>query len=119
MARKIITAKSGRKYERVSRWIRIDHKEVTEKSRLYDYSDCMEYYVGEKGGVNYFRHNDREYAIGQFMRLYYPEVFENEDGKESCLSGYDCEEYYYPLLVELHDNGEYVRLYREVSKDEM
>ena len=50
------------------------------------------------------------------MRLTAPEFFENEDGKKSFLSGYDCTQYYNPYLIEIDDGGEYVRLFEEVTQ---
>ena len=65
--------------------------------------------------MDYFRFGGRAYAINQFFRLDFPIFFENEEGKTTYLSGYDSENYYNPLLIELDDCGEFVRLYEEAN----
>lgn len=105
---RIYNGENGRQFRRVSRWIKVNYKTVTSRHRLAEYADGDE--------LIYFRHGGREYALGQFMRLTAPEFFENEDGKKSFLSGYDCTQYYKPYLIEIEDGGEYVRLFEEVEK---
>ena len=105
---RIYNGENGRQFRRVSRWIKVNYKTVTSRHRLAEYADGDE--------LIYFRHGGREYALGQFMRLTAPEFFENEDGKKSFLSGYDCTQYYKPYLIEIEDGGESVRLFAEVEK---
>jgi len=105
---RIFKGENGRQFRRVSRWIKVNYKTVTSRHSLADYAD------GDS--LAYFRHGGREYALGQFMRLTAPEFFENEDGKKSFLSGYDCTQYYKPYLIEIDDGGEYVRLFEEVAQ---
>lgn len=113
---KKIVAQDGKKYKRVSRWIKIESKYVTRRHALADYAD---YFCGADdkkiGLLSCFRHNGKVYGISQFMRTSYPIFFTDENGKTSYISGYDCTQYYKPLLCEIDDGGEYVRLYEEVE----
>lgn len=102
-----ITTQDGNKYRRVSRWIRIDCIPVTARHALAEYADG--------GTVSCFRHSGRRYAINQFMRLTYPEFYTDENGKTGHLSGYDATQWYKPLLIEIDDGGEYIRLFQEVT----
>ena len=106
------------KIMRVSRWVKIDCIYVTEKSRLWEYTD--RYNIGEdkKTPVLVFRYNNKFYALDQFMRFGYPVFFTDETGKRTFLSGYDSTDCYYPLQIEIDDCGEYVRLYRNLKDNE-
>lgn len=104
---KYITTQDGNTYRRVSRWIRCDYIQVTRRHSLYEYSD------GET--LLCFRHGGRLYAMSQFMRLTYPELYNDENGKTGHLSGYDSTQWYNPLLIEIHENGDYIRLFQEVT----
>ena len=104
---KIITTDDNRKYKRVSRWIKIEYREVTKKHILFDYAD--------DGQLCCFRYGGRLYAVGQFMRFNYPEFYTDEKGKKSFISGYDCTQWYKPLCCEIDDGGEYIRLYEEYT----
>lgn len=107
--------------QRVSRWIRIKQAyDITKRHSLYyyrrdengygEYSD--EFNPNNGTFLDYFTFNGRKYAIEQFLRLDYPIMFE-ENGKLQFLSGYDSENYYNPLLIEIDDSGEYIRCYYE------
>ena len=101
---------------RVSRWIKIEAKEITKRSRFWDYADpCTE--ENGKRLIDVFRFNNRWYCLDQFLRLSYPVFFE-ENGKKGFLSGYDGENYYYPLEIELDESGECIRLYRALKENE-
>jgi hypothetical protein len=116
---KIITTSEKRKYERVSRWITLHSDYVTKRHGLADYSDfSADPDSPDWGLLNYFTYKGKKYALGQFMRLTYPEFFEDEEGKSSYLSGYDCTDYYNPLICEIHESGEMIRLYRSVPDEE-
>lgn len=104
---KIFTTQDGKKIERVSRWIEIKYKEVTTRHSLYDYSD--------DGNLCYFTYKGRQYALGQFEKLVFPIFFE-ENGKTQYLCGNDCTEWYKPLLVEINDCCDGVRLYRNYEE---
>lgn len=101
-----ITTVDGRQYYRISRWIHIEYRYVTPKHSLYAYAD--------DGELICFRHGDRLYALGQFMRLTTPEFYGDKNGKVQYLSGYDCTEWYKPYLCEIDDGGEHIRLYQEI-----
>lgn len=109
----IITTDTGYSYIRVSRWIKIICAEVTPRNSLYPYGDIYGH-DDNRSTVYLFRHKNKKYALGQFMRLTSPEFFIDKDGKTSFLSGYDATTYYKPLLIEIHPDGEYIRLYQEV-----
>ena len=87
-------------YKRVSRWIKIDFN-------LH--------------GELFFRHNGRRYKLNDFMRINYPyydtdiltDTINPLDAREVIqLSGYEANEYYKPLFIEVSDSGDSVRLYR-------
>lgn len=108
---KTFQTKNGKEITRLSRWIKVrtDYK-ITERHSLYYYAnDCGD---GEKY-VDYFIFRGRKYAIGQFFKLDYPIFFDEANGKTTYLSGYDCENYYNPLLIEIDGYGEYVRVYSD------
>lgn len=100
--------------KRVSRWIRIQYSyNVTRRHSLFDYVDT---YDGDNT-LAWFRHNSRKYAIGQFEMLAYPIFFDDEYGKLAYLSGYDATQWYKPYLIEIHPDGECIRLYEEVNRE--
>lgn len=114
MSRIITTVNEGhRRYERVSRWIKLEYRFVTCRHRLYDYADVTE---RENGGawLCMFRHGGRVYALKQFARMGFPIFYEDANGKMQYLCGYDTEQCYNLLLCEIEDGGEYIRLYREI-----
>ena len=124
---KKIIANDGHVLNRVSRWIPIRHNyRPNRRNRLW-------YYVTDGNGrretqegfdpssglyLDYFVWNGRTWAIGQFNSVYGtmgipPIFFENEDGKTSYISGYDSENYWNPIMIELDDCCENVRVYEE------
>lgn len=107
---KTFTTEEKTTIKRVSRWIKLEWRQVTAKHSMANYAD--------EGMLICFRHNNKLYALGQFDRLAYPIFFENEEGKTSYLSAYDSAVWYKPYLLEVSDCGEYVRLYEEVGKEE-
>lgn len=118
-----IVTTDGRTIRRVSRWIKIQQNyRPNKRNRLFYYAtDSNGYREGQSRYnpaeglyLDYFRWNGRTWALEQFLRMDYPMMYENEDGKLSYLSGYDSEDYYHPILIELDDCGEYVRVYVEV-----
>ena len=104
------------KIMRVSRWIRINTICITKKSKFWELADSYIEYGGIRT-IEVFRHKDRLYPICNFLRFDYP-LFFKENGEKNYISGYDGTDYYYPLLVEVSSNGEYVRLYRELKENE-
>jgi hypothetical protein len=114
MSKTIIVANEGnRKYIRVSRWIKLEYRFVTCRHRLYDYADVTE---RENGGawLYMFRHGGRLYALNQFARLGFPIFYGDAQGKMQYLCGYDTEQWYKPLICEIEDGGECIRLYQEL-----
>lgn len=124
---KKIIANDGHILNRVSRWIRVRHNYNPSKR------NSLWYYVTDGNGrkechsdfdpttglcLDYFVWNGRKWAIEQFNSVYGtmgipPIFFEDENGKTSFISGYDSENYYNPILIELDDGCEYVRVYEE------
>lgn len=102
--------------KRVSRWIRIDNIPVTNRHSLYDYADTYGLDEGEKPLLTCFRYSGRVYALGQFMRLAAPYSFIDTNGNRAFISGYDSSNYYNPLLIEVCESGERVRLYQELTE---
>jgi len=101
-------------YTRESRWIQIRYAYVTKRHSLYDYADHL-----DDDCLSYFIHKGRRYAMGQFVRFGYPfkiegydRTFRDKKGYHM-LSGYDATDCYKPFLIEVSDDGEYVRLYSE------
>lgn len=111
-----ITTTDGKTLFRVSRWIRVEYREVTKRHSLFDYADTYDMPEGY-GSLTCFRHNGRLYAMGQFERLCYPIFYREKDGKEPFLSGYDCTQWYKPYLIEIDESCEYIRLYEEENEE--
>jgi len=118
----IIKTKDNRELKRVSRWIQIRHNYRPNKrnSLWYYVQDENGYREGRKGYnpenglyLDYFVWNGRTWAIEQFYRMDVPMMWE-EDGKLHWVAGYDSENYYNPILIEMDEYGEYVRVYEEV-----
>lgn len=104
----------------VSRWIRLEYKYVTKRHSLAIYADFSDDSDDGKGLLTCFRHNNRLYALAQFMKLSSPVYFENEDGKLDFCCGYDCTDYSnHPLLINISDGGEYIRLFEEYAESEV
>lgn len=113
---KTIKTSENRTYRRVSNWIDVKYAYVTKRHSLADYADFNATENEKEGLLTYFTFKERKYALGQFMRLSYPEFFENEDGKQSFLCGYDCTDCYKPLMLEMTDCGDSVRLFQIISE---
>lgn len=125
---KEIVTKDGKNLMCLSRWIKIRHAyNVTSRHCLYNYcTDENGYCPGqsrfnpENGTfLDFFRFAGRKWAMNQFIRFGgmmggIPPMWEDEYGKLRFLSGYDSENYYNPFLIELSEDCEYVRIYREV-----
>ena len=82
-------------YKTVSRWIKV----------YYTLKDCKPY----------FRHNGRRYYLDDFMRLSYPIMWEDKEGKLQHISGYYATTFNNPYLIEIDDCGEYIRLWEEIE----
>lgn len=121
MKTEIIT-KDGNTIYRVSRWIKrqTNYNPSKRNSLWYYVTDGNGYREGQTNFdpsiglyLDYFRWNGRTWAIEQFLRLDYPIMYEEKDGKLWYLSGYDSENYYNPILIEIDETGDYIRVYEE------
>lgn len=123
---RIYKTDSGSNIKRLSRWIKIKQAyNVTTRH-------CLSYYRTDENGyregqanfnpengtfLDYFEFQGKKYALNQFICLNsmwaYPVMYYDENGYLNALSGYDSENYYNPIMIELSECGEYVRCYRE------
>lgn len=111
------TTTNGQKLARVSRWIKIRTAyNITEKHSLSYYADKID---DEENSLDYFIYHGKKYAINQFYRFgtmfspgSIPMFYEND--KLLFISGYDSENYYNPIMIEISDCCEYVRIYEEI-----
>ena len=92
-------------YETVSRWLRINYVTVTNRNKGLIYTVPE---VGEE--VPVFRYKNRRYYLDNFERLAYPifvsDVIIGASEIDNCLN---------PLLLEVSDTGDYVRLWHSIS----
>lgn len=113
---KIFTTTDGKKIERISRYIQIRTDYVTKKHSLYDYADKSD----NDALLNYFIYQGRKYAINQFVKYgsaFFPTSYQfMENGKLNFLSGVDSENFFNPLLIEIDEYGERVRVYQELNQ---
>lgn len=109
---KIFKTTDGTEIKRVSRWINIKCRYVNPNHILHGYSD--------NGELLYFHYKRQDYALGQFLRFDLgpgAKTLKATCGAEEVvLSGYDATEMWYPLMIELDNRGEQIRLYQEVKK---
>ena len=108
---------NGKEIVRLSRWIRIEYAyNVTERHSLHYYAED----TGDGGNaLTFFRWNGRKWALCQFYRfgtMFTPDAppMWYEKGKLQYIAGYDAENYYNPVMIELSEDCEYVRVYQEV-----
>ena len=69
-------------------------------------------------GSYWFKHYGKRYKLDQFLRLSYPMFYEDNEGKTGIIGGYDGEQWYNPYLLEVHPDGEYIRLWEELKGEE-
>ena len=127
--RKIYTDQDGNKIERLSRWIKIHTLPVTKRHSLYEYATdgsgrhpYNDNFDSSNGVlVDYFVFQGKQYALEQFLSTssawagaWNPFYSENDVDDYVILSGYEAEEYFNPLMIEIGEYGEFVRVYREV-----
>ena len=113
---KTIKTSENRICQRVSNWIEIKYAYVTKRHSLSDYADFYGTDNEKEGLLAYFTFKGKKYALGQFMRLLSPEFFEDENEKQSFLYGYDYTDYYRPLMIEMSDCGDSIRLFQIISE---
>lgn len=119
--------KPNKKFVRVSRWITIKQNyNPTKRNALWDYVQdgygyhpYQEKFNPEEGlFLDYFEFDGRTYALEQFIAI--GSIADSighaegyiENGKRHNLNGYDANDYFYPLFIELDEYGERVRCYR-------
>lgn len=118
MMEKIFTTTDGKQIARVSRWISIKTDwNITPRHPLYYYSCDAD---DGKRCVDYFVFHGRKYALDQFYRFgtmftptQPPMWYENS--KLQHMAGYDSENYFCPLMIEVDEYGEHIRVYAEVT----
>lgn len=77
------------------------------------------------GGSPYLLHNRKKVFLDRFYRFGSAwcsgEVVNCEDpaGRKATLHGYEIDEYYKPLFIELSEDGEKARLFRYQGSEEM
>ena len=130
--RKEITCKDGKKIVRISRWIKLRTAwDITPRHSLYDFCTDENGRIPYQNGfdatngtqVTYFRFKNHKYALDQFLRCGSAWVSATwqweENDKLQFISGvqyYGFEsDSFNPLLIEIDEGGEYVRVYEEVS----
>jgi hypothetical protein len=99
--------KSKVAYKRASRWTKLEYMPVAKHNTLYDYADKS----GEKPILCFFRHGGKKYAFDQFLRLGYPIILESGD----IISGFDGTQSFKPYFIQVHPDGEMIRLWEEVD----
>ena len=129
---KIYTDHDGNKIERLSRWIKIRTLPVTKRHHLYDYAtDGSGYHPyqdkfdpGDGVLLDYFVFQGKQYALEQFLSTssawagaWNPFYSANNVDDYVILSGYEADEYFHPLLIEIGANGEFVRVYKELPRE--
>ena len=115
---KTFTTTNGQKIQRVSRWIKVNTAyNITERHSLFYYAEQFD---ENENMLDYFIHKGKKYAINQFYRfntMFNPSVAPTfyENNEPTRIAGYDSENYYNPILIELSECGEAVRVYQEVT----
>ena len=125
MTKEFVT-KDGHKLIRKSRWIKIRRNyNPSKRNRLrYYITDGNGYREGQSNFdpstglfLDYFPWRGTTWAMEQFMRcgsVWCPTVIMwEEDDKINYISGIDSEDYCNPIMIELDECGEYVRVYEE------
>ena len=92
-----IHADNGYSYQTVSRWIKIRFNTT---------------------GEAYFLYRGMRHKFDNIERLHYPITWQDKEGKLQYLSGVEYITWFYALFVEIHPDGEYIRLWIELKGDE-
>ena len=105
MNKKTFIANDGRKYQKSSRWIKIQYSTIKNKKHsLYNYKE-------DDNSIAFFTNSGKKYAISQFIQM--PHLVLLQD--MAIIGGYDISTSYKPYLLEMSGCAEYVRLWEEVS----
>lgn len=109
----------GHEIVRLSRWIKLKQAyNVTERHALHYYAEDL---GNGENALNYFVWDGHKWALNQFYRfgtMFTPEPPPawHEGGKLQHMAGYNAEDYYNPIMIELSEDCEAVRVYREVRR---
>lgn len=101
------------KLKKVSSWLKVYRNyNVSERNRLYDYAST------ENGGkrLDYFRYNGNTYAINQFWERFNEwdyNPYADLNNYPEFIVGWQGDEFIHPLLLEIDETGEKVRLWKE------
>lgn len=112
MQREIVCT-DGTRIVPVSRWITLHFENVTNRSRVWIFSD-------DNGDVITFSWKGKKYALSQFWRLgtsqctIEPLIYEDRNGRQGVIGGLDAYDYL-PMFLEVDDRREQVRLYRRIG----
>ena len=68
----------------------------------------------DKQGRPYYNRGDMRTYLDDVMRLSYPYFYEDENGKEGYISGYEYIGAFSPIYVEILEDGEAVQLWTEI-----
>ena len=68
----------------------------------------------DKQGRAYYNRGSMRTYIDQVERLPYPYFYENEEGKDCYISGYEYIGAFSPIYVEILDDSESVQLWTEI-----
>lgn len=123
--KKIVTT-DGQTILRVSRWISIRHAYDASKRHSLAYyitdgygrrSNDPKYDPSAGTYLDYFVWGGKKWALDQFLRcgsMFCPtEIRWEENGEIRCIAGIDAENYINPIMIELDECCEHVRVYRE------
>ena len=68
----------------------------------------------DKQGRPYYNRGDMRTYLDDVMRLPYPYFYEDENGKDGYISGYEYIGAFSPIYVEILEDGEAVQLWTEI-----
>ena len=122
----------GNRIERLSRWIKLKSVPVTKRHRLYDYArdeygyhPYQERFNSENGVfLDCFTFKGKQYSLEQFLSTSsvwtgtwnpYHSVHDEDD--QVVINGVQHDDYFHPLLIEIDEYGEHVRIYHEIPRE--
>ena len=68
----------------------------------------------DKQGRPYYNRGDMRTYLNDVMRLSYPYFYEDDNGKDGCISGYEYIGAFSPIYVEILEDGEAIQLWTEI-----
>lgn len=102
---------TGKVYIPVTRYLKIKSAECTKRSRYADY--CYFEEGEDKADYMYFMWDRCKVALGEVMQMVYPIFLEDENGKLIVIGGYYPVSNCLSVLIEIDDNCECVRVWKE------